>query len=230
MERRRVYDFPKSDHFFFLLRSSWKKNASVSFPRPSADCSGLRHICPVFLETWERNNLSPLEHVSLFSWRTQSTCFRTSLSLASGMWVYGLVCLWFMPHPLPEWSCRGSGSTNIRLVRWPFKWLGKPGLAEKGSCSFGKGKPSPGTHFPKQPHYDTMLTLLPVQAQTGENFTFCCCLFFRHPWSFLTVKGNPSSSVEDHIEYHGNKRWKAISPWVFLTNRLRGFLNHSPPR
>lgn len=180
--------------------------------------------------TWERNNLSPLEHVSLFSWRTQSTCFRTSLSLASGMWVYGLVCLWFMPHLLPEWSCRGSGSTNIRLVRWPFKWLGKPGLAEKGSCSFGKGKPSPGTHFPKQPHYDTMLTLPPVQAQTGENFTFCCCLFFRHPWSFLTVKGNPSSSVEDHIEYHGNKWWKAIPPWVFLTNRLRGSWNHSPPR
>ncbi|KAB0405114.1 hypothetical protein E2I00_016435, partial [Balaenoptera physalus] len=26
-------------------------------------------------------------------------------------------------------------------------------------------------------------------------------LGFRHPWSFLTVKGNPSSSVEDHIEY-----------------------------
>lgn len=106
--------------------------------------------------TWERNNLSPLEHAFLFSWRTQSTCFRTSLSLSSGMWVYGLVCLWFMPHLLPEWSCRDSGSTNIRLVRWPFRWLGKPGLAEKGSCSFGEGKPSPGTHFPKQPHCDTL--------------------------------------------------------------------------
>ena len=74
-----------------------------------------------------------------------------------------------MPHQLPEWSCRGSGSTNIRLVRWPFKWLGKQGLAEKGSYSFGKGKPSPGTHFPKQPHYDTMLTLLLVQAQTTQH-------------------------------------------------------------
>ncbi|XP_021502953.1 cell migration-inducing and hyaluronan-binding protein isoform X2 [Meriones unguiculatus] len=30
-------------------------------------------------------------------------------------------------------------------------------------------------------------------------------LGFRHPWSFITVKGNPSSSVEDHIEYHGHK-------------------------
>ncbi|XP_075860811.1 cell migration-inducing and hyaluronan-binding protein [Microcebus murinus] len=30
-------------------------------------------------------------------------------------------------------------------------------------------------------------------------------LGFRHPWSFLTVKGNPSSSVEDHIEYHGHR-------------------------
>ncbi|XP_069867599.1 cell migration-inducing and hyaluronan-binding protein isoform X3 [Dipodomys merriami] len=29
-------------------------------------------------------------------------------------------------------------------------------------------------------------------------------LGFRHPWSFITVKGNPSSSVEDHIEYHGH--------------------------
>ncbi|XP_030740349.1 cell migration-inducing and hyaluronan-binding protein isoform X1 [Echinops telfairi] len=29
-------------------------------------------------------------------------------------------------------------------------------------------------------------------------------LGFRHPWSFLTVKGSPSSSVEDHIEYHGH--------------------------
>lgn len=33
-------------------------------------------------------------------------------------------------------------------------------------------------------------------------------LGFRHPWSFITVKGNPSSSVEDHIEYHGNSRTK----------------------
>uniref|UniRef100_A0A8C6RD57 hyaluronoglucosaminidase n=1 Tax=Nannospalax galili TaxID=1026970 RepID=A0A8C6RD57_NANGA len=30
-------------------------------------------------------------------------------------------------------------------------------------------------------------------------------LGFRHPWSFITVKGNPSSSVEDHIEYHGHR-------------------------
>uniref|UniRef100_A0A674K329 hyaluronoglucosaminidase n=1 Tax=Terrapene triunguis TaxID=2587831 RepID=A0A674K329_9SAUR len=30
-------------------------------------------------------------------------------------------------------------------------------------------------------------------------------LGFRHPWSFITVKGNPSSSVEDHIEYLGHK-------------------------
>uniref|UniRef100_A0A452U0G9 hyaluronoglucosaminidase n=1 Tax=Ursus maritimus TaxID=29073 RepID=A0A452U0G9_URSMA len=30
-------------------------------------------------------------------------------------------------------------------------------------------------------------------------------LGFRHPWSFLTVKGNPSSSVEEHIEYHGHR-------------------------
>ncbi|KAL8197302.1 UNVERIFIED_CONTAM: hypothetical protein K2H54_019877, partial [Gekko kuhli] len=28
-------------------------------------------------------------------------------------------------------------------------------------------------------------------------------LGFRHPWSFITVKGNPCSSVEDHIEYQG---------------------------
>nr|KAF6399141.1 cell migration inducing hyaluronidase 1 [Molossus molossus] len=30
-------------------------------------------------------------------------------------------------------------------------------------------------------------------------------LGFRHPWSFITVKGNPASSVEDHIEYHGHR-------------------------
>ncbi|KAF2977706.1 hypothetical protein EK904_007674 [Melospiza melodia maxima] len=30
-------------------------------------------------------------------------------------------------------------------------------------------------------------------------------LGFRHPWSFITIKGNPSSSVEDHIEYQGHK-------------------------
>nr|XP_048291217.1 cell migration-inducing and hyaluronan-binding protein [Myodes glareolus] len=30
-------------------------------------------------------------------------------------------------------------------------------------------------------------------------------LGFRHPWSFITVKGKPSSSVEDHIEYQGHK-------------------------
>ncbi|XP_054569214.1 cell migration-inducing and hyaluronan-binding protein [Eptesicus fuscus] len=29
-------------------------------------------------------------------------------------------------------------------------------------------------------------------------------LGFRHPWSFVTVKGNPASSVEDHIEYHSH--------------------------
>lgn len=29
--------------------------------------------------------------------------------------------------------------------------------------------------------------------------------FSRHPWSFITVKGDPSSSVEDHIDYHGKK-------------------------
>ncbi|XP_020645703.3 cell migration-inducing and hyaluronan-binding protein [Pogona vitticeps] len=28
-------------------------------------------------------------------------------------------------------------------------------------------------------------------------------LGFRHPWSFVTVKGIPSSSVEDHVEYQG---------------------------
>uniref|UniRef100_A0ACB8E5Q7 Uncharacterized protein n=1 Tax=Sphaerodactylus townsendi TaxID=933632 RepID=A0ACB8E5Q7_9SAUR len=28
-------------------------------------------------------------------------------------------------------------------------------------------------------------------------------LGFRHPWSFITIKGTPSSSVEDHIEYQG---------------------------
>ncbi|XP_038623108.1 cell migration-inducing and hyaluronan-binding protein [Tachyglossus aculeatus] len=30
-------------------------------------------------------------------------------------------------------------------------------------------------------------------------------LGFRHPWSFLAVKGDPSSAVEDHIEYHGHR-------------------------
>ncbi|XP_067327539.1 cell migration-inducing and hyaluronan-binding protein [Anolis sagrei] len=30
-------------------------------------------------------------------------------------------------------------------------------------------------------------------------------LGFRHPWSFITVKGRPSSSVEDHIEYQGRR-------------------------
>uniref|UniRef100_A0A8C0MYV9 hyaluronoglucosaminidase n=1 Tax=Canis lupus familiaris TaxID=9615 RepID=A0A8C0MYV9_CANLF len=30
-------------------------------------------------------------------------------------------------------------------------------------------------------------------------------LGFRHPWSFITVKGDPSSSVEDHIDYHGHR-------------------------
>ncbi|XP_060035573.1 cell migration-inducing and hyaluronan-binding protein isoform X3 [Erinaceus europaeus] len=28
-------------------------------------------------------------------------------------------------------------------------------------------------------------------------------LGFRHPWSFLTVKGHPLASVEDHVEHHG---------------------------
>ncbi|XP_072554374.1 cell migration-inducing and hyaluronan-binding protein-like isoform X1 [Paramormyrops kingsleyae] len=30
-------------------------------------------------------------------------------------------------------------------------------------------------------------------------------LGFRHPWSFITVKGEPSSSVEDHAVYQGTK-------------------------
>ncbi|ETE66717.1 hypothetical protein L345_07499, partial [Ophiophagus hannah] len=30
-------------------------------------------------------------------------------------------------------------------------------------------------------------------------------LDFRHPWSFITVKGKPLSSVEDHVEYQGRK-------------------------
>ncbi|KAM4039272.1 cell migration-inducing and hyaluronan-binding protein isoform 1-T2 [Anomaloglossus baeobatrachus] len=30
-------------------------------------------------------------------------------------------------------------------------------------------------------------------------------LGFRHPWSFITVKGDPSSSVEDHVEYKGSR-------------------------
>ncbi|XP_069480269.1 cell migration-inducing and hyaluronan-binding protein [Ambystoma mexicanum] len=30
-------------------------------------------------------------------------------------------------------------------------------------------------------------------------------LGFRHPWSLITVKGDPSSSVEDHVEYNGRK-------------------------
>lgn len=47
----------------------------------------------------------------------------------------------------------------------------------------------------------------PGQAQTRRSLLFIVVLF-RHPWSFLTVKGNPSSSVEDHIEYHGNE-WVA---------------------
>ncbi|XP_063304977.1 cell migration-inducing and hyaluronan-binding protein [Pelobates fuscus] len=28
---------------------------------------------------------------------------------------------------------------------------------------------------------------------------------FRHPWSFITVKGDPSSSVEDHVDYQGSR-------------------------
>ncbi|XP_068131329.1 cell migration-inducing and hyaluronan-binding protein [Hyperolius riggenbachi] len=30
-------------------------------------------------------------------------------------------------------------------------------------------------------------------------------LGFRHPWSFITVKGDPSSSVEDYVDYHGSR-------------------------
>ncbi|MEE6503772.1 hypothetical protein FKM82_004942, partial [Ascaphus truei] len=30
-------------------------------------------------------------------------------------------------------------------------------------------------------------------------------LGFRHPWSFITVIGDPSSSVEDHVEYKGSR-------------------------
>uniref|UniRef100_A0A8C5M721 hyaluronoglucosaminidase n=1 Tax=Leptobrachium leishanense TaxID=445787 RepID=A0A8C5M721_9ANUR len=30
-------------------------------------------------------------------------------------------------------------------------------------------------------------------------------LGFRHPWSFITVKGDPSSSVEDHVEFQGSR-------------------------
>ncbi|XP_054998814.1 cell migration-inducing and hyaluronan-binding protein isoform X1 [Sorex araneus] len=30
-------------------------------------------------------------------------------------------------------------------------------------------------------------------------------LGFRHPWSFLTVKGDPMSSVEEHVEFHGHR-------------------------
>lgn len=46
-------------------------------------------------------------------------------------------------------------------------------------------------------------------------------VIFRHPWSFITVKGNPSSSVEDHIDYHGNL-WlvRALGPSnMFLPQR-----------
>ncbi|KAF6076944.1 cell migration inducing hyaluronidase 1 [Phyllostomus discolor] len=31
-------------------------------------------------------------------------------------------------------------------------------------------------------------------------------LGFRHPWSFVTVKGDPAASVEDHTEYHAGHR------------------------
>ncbi|OCT89718.1 hypothetical protein XELAEV_18018337mg [Xenopus laevis] len=30
-------------------------------------------------------------------------------------------------------------------------------------------------------------------------------LGFRHPWCFITVKGDPSSAVEDHVEYQGSR-------------------------
>ncbi|KAG8516428.1 Cell migration-inducing and hyaluronan-binding protein [Galemys pyrenaicus] len=30
-------------------------------------------------------------------------------------------------------------------------------------------------------------------------------LGFRHPWSFLTVKGDPAASVEEHVEFHGHR-------------------------
>ena len=90
------------------------------------------------------------------------------------------------------------------------------GLQRKALFLLEKGKPSLETNFPKQPLCDTLHQLyLQYRLRRVKNF-FVVFFFFRHPWSFLTVKGNPSSSVEDHIEYHGNKWREAKFPPVSL--------------
>ncbi|KAG9341336.1 hypothetical protein JZ751_019440 [Albula glossodonta] len=49
-------------------------------------------------------------------------------------------------------------------------------------------------------------------------------LGFRHPWSFITVKGNPSLSVEDHAVYQGTKASsEAKSVRVFSTGNAEHF-------
>lgn len=39
------------------------------------------------------------------------------------------------------------------------------------------------------------------------QFLFSVLFVHRHPWSFIAVKGNPSSAVEDHALYQGRNHF-----------------------
>lgn len=61
---------------------------------------------------------------------------------------------------------------------------------QRGSAPLGRGSPAPVSPPPA------------AQVRACEELR-SVVVSFRHPWSFLTVKGNPAASVEDHTEYHG---------------------------
>ena len=156
-----------------------------------------------------------------------SSCFPEGLrALASGPhWAWQVVCGsmgLFVYDSCPIYCQNGVAeaqdpqTSDHQAGQMAFQMVRKARACWERLLFFWRREAQPRNSFPQTASlWYSVLTLPPVQAQTGENFTFCCCLFFRHPWSFLTVKGNPSSSVEDHIEYHGNKWWKAIPPGFF---------------
>lgn len=115
--------------------------------------------------------------------------------------VLGLfVCVSCLESGQESWEAQHANTGRARRV-------GSPVLAKHSSCSCGEGKPSPGLTSPDargrlagrlcaarpQPELRRVKNVTPVAVG------------FRHPWSFVTVKGDPAASVEDHAEYHGKK-------------------------
>ena len=145
-----------------------------------------------------------------------------------GGWFVGLwACLFVIRAPAPD----RVGLKRLTVSKQRASQVGRKPSACKGRLLFsGRREARAASGSPRNGGEGCVLVGLCLSSASGTGSDRSRILLFvvtftRHPWSFLTVKGNPSSSVEDHIEYHGNKQSARgrIPSRVFLMRRPGSF-------